>query len=174
MAGFSGFVITSYYTHKVLTHVCTGHRGPDQRSTSPQCTIFNKHPRMPSKILPVLFLPPFYLHPYFLKPHQDTEFPIKLLWALWLTSAVDGQSAGQGQSKEKEAEEGEKILDPGCCGVCFNPHHVQPVRTSPLGGMHSFLGQLHRPADIFWGSKLCVPILSLVFTFQCLGKKETA
>lgn len=73
-------------------------------------------------------------------------------------------------SKEREAEmEGRILAAVGSVSILI----MSSARIASLGDLNSFLRQLHGAADI-GGSLLCVPLLSLVFSLQCLGKKGKA
>lgn len=73
-------------------------------------------------------------------------------------------------AKEREAEKEGRIL--AAVGSTSILNHVI-CKEAPLGDLNSFFRQLHGAADN-GGSLLCVPLLSLVFSLQCLGKKGTA
>lgn len=93
----------------------------------------------------------------------------KLLWALWVACTTQPVVHGQGHSTEREAEKEGRIL----AAVGSTSIRIIICKEAPLGDLNSFLRQLHGAADIR-GSLLCVPLLSLVFSLQCLGKKGTA
>ena len=148
-----------------------GHRGSEQRPTSPQHTVFSRHPRTSLEILPVLFLPAFYLYPYFLQPRQFTEVLIKLLWALWPASQPwTATLHGQGHSKEKEAERGGRILSAaGSTSILI---------TSSLQGQHLWVACTHS-LDSFMEQQTLMGVLcsasppwAWYFLSSAWGKKE--
>lgn len=126
---------------------------------------------MSSEILLVLFLPAFYLYPYFLKP-QSHRLPQQAPLSIVASQHWIDSLHSQGHSKEKEDKKGGRIMGAA--------ESTSILIMSSLQGKHLWVACNHSLAS--WssrycqgfsaGSLLCVPLSSLVFSFQCLGKKK--